>query len=79
MASDKKKTVVAQHLYSVPRHVANALDTYGRRRGLKRREQAILKVIEEHPEILRIIEDERLEARRIALNERRRLGLGGQV
>ena len=73
MASKKEdKNTVSMVLYHVPKHIAAALDTFSLRRGLGRRENAILKVVEQHPEITRIIHELRLEAGRAKLEDKRR-------
>lgn len=75
----RDESQVAQYLNELPRILAQACSIYGRRHGLPRREHAIYKLIAEHPEIIRIVHDERLEARRAALLERRKMGEGGQI
>ena len=73
------KDCVTQYLNELPRFLAEACSVYGRRHGMPRREHAIYKIIAEHPEIVRIVHDERLEARRVVLLERRKQGEGGQL
>lgn len=72
------KPTVSQYLHRLPKHLAVAASIYGRRNGKSLREDAIYKIISEHPEIIRIVEEERHAAMRAALLERRQRGEGGQ-
>lgn len=73
------KTFIGQHIRFLPRFLASALDIYKSRRGIGRREDAIIELIKENPEIVRIVNEERLEARRLVLKDRRRDREGGQL
>ena len=71
-AKKEEKNTVSMVLYHVPKYLAAALDTFALRRGLGRREKAIMKVVEQHPEITRIIHELRLESGRAKLEDKRR-------
>lgn len=78
-ARGKGGPTVTQYLHELPRILADACSIYGRRCKVGSREKAIYKIIKESPEIIRIVNEERLEARRVALLEHRKLGEGGQL
>lgn len=68
------KTHLAFLVRQMPRYLARAIDTYADWHDLPNRSAAVIALLESHPEVKRCLEHTRLEARRIAHQQKTQQG-----